>query len=121
MYVAYDLSYKNYIDLNIYNKSELESTFVKIINPKKSNVIVATIYRHPKMDMTKFNHILNNHLKKNNQEQKTVSLLGGFNIGLMHYNEHKPTSELLDSLASNSFLPCIIQSSRYAILIENPY
>ena len=29
----------------------------------------------------------------------------------MHYNEHKPTNEFLDSLASNSYLPYIIQPS----------
>ena len=31
----------------------------------------------------------------------------------MHYNEHKPTNEFLDSLACNSYLPYIIQISRY--------
>ena len=74
--------------MNIYKKFELESTFVEIINPKKSNIIVGTIYRHPEMDVTEFNNIFNNLLKKINQEQKTV-FLGDFNIDLMHYNEHK--------------------------------
>ena len=60
-------------DLNIYKKFEFESTFVEIINPKKSNTILGTIYRHPKMDETKFNNILNNLLKKINQEEKSVS------------------------------------------------
>ena len=45
------------------------------------------------MDVTEFNNILNNLLKKINQEQKTVFLLGDFNIDLMHYNEHKPTNQ----------------------------
>ena len=30
----------------------------------------------------------------------------------MHYNEHKPTNEFLDTLASSSYLPYIIQPSR---------
>ena len=75
------------------------------------------------MDVTEFNNILNNLLKKINQEQKTVFLLGDFNIDLMHYNEHKPTNEFLDSLASNSYLPYIIQPSRHTshsrTLIDN--
>ena len=66
------------------------------------------------MDVTEFNSILNNHLKKINQEQKTVFLLGDFNIDLMHYNEHKPRNEFLDSVASNSYLPYIIQPGRHA-------
>ena len=123
LYIANHLSYKTRSDLNIYKKFELESTFIEIINPKKSNIIVGAIFRHPKMDVTEFNNILNNLLKKINQEQKTVFLLGDFNIDLMHYNEHKPTNEFLDSLASNSYLPYIIQPSRHTshsrTLIDN--
>ena len=107
LYIANHLPYKT----KKYKKIDLESTFVEIINPKKSNIIVGTICRHPKMDVTEFNNILNNLLKKINQEQKTVFLLGDFNIDLMHYNEHKPTNEFLDSLASNSYLPYIIRPS----------
>ena len=65
------------------------------------------------MDVTEFNNILNNLLKKINQEQKTVFLLGDFNIDLMHYNEYKPTNEFLYSLACNSYLPYIIQNSQH--------
>ena len=61
--------------------------------------------------------------KKINQEQKAVFVLGDFNIDLMHYNEHKPTNEFLDSFASNSYLPYIIQPSRHTshsrTLIDN--
>ena len=50
-------------------------------------------------------------------------LLGDFNIDLMHYNEHRPTNEFLDSLTSNSYLPYIIELSRHTshsrILIDN--
>ena len=50
-------------------------------------------------------------------------LLGDFNVDLMHYNEYKPTNEFLDSLVSNSYLPCIIQPSRHTshsrTLIDN--
>ena len=64
--------------------------------------------------MTDFNNnFLNNFLKKINQEQKKVFLLGDFNVDLMHNNEHKPTSEFLDSLASNSSLPFNIQPSQH--------
>ena len=65
------------------------------------------------MHVTKFNNILNNLLKKINQEQKTGFLLGHFEIDLMHYNQHKPTNAFLDSLASNSYPPYIIQRSQH--------
>ena len=35
-----------------------------------------------------------------------------FNINLLNYNEHNQTSEFLDSLASNSFITLILQSTR---------
>ena len=55
LYIANHLSYKCPNDLNIYEKNELESTFIKIVNPKKLNIIVGVIYRHPSMDFTEFN------------------------------------------------------------------
>ena len=113
MYIANHLSYKPRQDLNIYKKNELESTFIEIMNPKKSNIIVGTIYKHPSMDLTDFNsNYVNSLLEKISKEQKSVFLLGDFNINLMNYNVHNPTNEFLDSLASNSFLPYILQPTR---------
>ena len=48
--------------------------------------------------LTKFLEILS-------KEQKQVFLLGDFNINLLNYNDHQPTNDFLDSLASNSFIP----------------
>ena len=44
------------------------------------------------MNVTEFNNVLNNLLKKINQEQKTVLPLGDFNIDFMHDNGRKPTN-----------------------------
>ena len=60
LYIANHLPYKT----KKYKKIDLESTFVEIINPKKSNIIVGTIFIQPKMDVTGFNNILNNLLNK---------------------------------------------------------
>ena len=65
------------------------------------------------MDLADFNsNYLNNLLEKISKEQKFVFLLGDFNINLMNYNVHNPANQFLDSLASNSFLPYILQSTR---------
>ena len=65
------------------------------------------------MDLTDFNsNYLNNLLEKVSKEQKSAFLLGDFNINLLNYNVHSPTNEFLDSLASNSFLPYILQPTR---------
>ena len=90
LYIANHLSYKPSNDLNISKKSELGSTFVEIINPKKSIIIVAVIYRHPSMDVTDFNqNYLNGLLDKILKEEKTYFLKHtDFNISLLSYNEH---------------------------------
>ena len=113
LYIANHLSYKCRNDLNIYKKNELESTFIEIVNPKKLNIIVGVIYRHPSMDLTDFNcNYLNKLLENISKEQKSIFLLGDFNVNLLNYNEHNQTNEFLDSLASNSFIPLILQPTR---------
>ena len=83
------------------------------MNPKKSNIIVGTIHKHPSMDLTDFNsNYVNSLLEKISKEQKSVFLLGDFNINLMIYNVHKPTNEVSDSPSSNSFLPYILLPTR---------
>ena len=113
LYIANHLSYKCHNDLNIYKKNELESTFTEIVNPRKSNILVGVIYRHPSMDLADFNcNYLNKLLENIFKEQKSIFLQGDFNVNLLNYNEHNQTNEFLDSLASNSFIPLILQSTR---------
>ena len=77
LYIANHLSYKCHSDLNIYKKNEMESTFIEIVNPRKSNSIVEAIYRHPSMDLADFNcNYLNYLLEKTSKEQKSIFLLG---------------------------------------------
>ena len=91
----------------------MESTSIEIVNPKKSNIIVGVIYRHPSMDLADFNsNYLNKLLENISKVQKSVFLLGNFNVNLLNYNEHNQTNEFLDSLASNSFIPLILQPTR---------
>ena len=113
LYIANHLSYKCRNDLNIYKNNELESTFIEIVNSKKSNIIVGVIYKHPSMDLADLN---SNYLKKLleniSKEQKYMFLLGDFNVNLLNYNEHDQTNGFLDCLVSNSFIPLFLQPTR---------
>ena len=75
------------------------------------------------MDVLDFNSLFNQLLDKISKEQKQIFLLGDFNINWLNYNEHQPTNEFLDSLASNSIIPCIFQptwiTSHSKTLIDN--
>ena len=68
------------------------------------------------MNINEFNNdYLNKLLDKLSKENKTIFLLGGFNINLLNYDIHPPTNEFLDSLSSHYFLPHILQLSRVTI------
>ena len=113
LYSACHLRYKPHPDLNIYKANQLESTFVEIINPQKSNISIGCLYKHPNMDVSDFK---NNYLKQifeiSSKEQKQVFLLGDFNKNLLNYDDHQPSNVFLDSLASNSFIPYILHPTR---------
>ena len=61
LYIASHLSFKPRPDLNIYKANQLESTFAEIINPKKSNIVIGVLYKHPNMDVLDFK---NNYLSQ---------------------------------------------------------
>ena len=94
-----------------------------IIYSKKSNITVGCVYKHPNINVLDFNSLINQLLDKISKEQKQIFLLGDFNINLLNYNEHQPTNEFLDSLASNSIIPYILLPRRLTIhsktLIDN--
>ena len=126
LYISNNLSYKPRNDLCIYKSTELESTFIEILSQKETNVIVCCIYRHPHMSLNEFNdYYINNLLDKLSQENKTVFLLGDFNIDLLNYDQHSLTNEFLDSLSSHMLLPHIVQPTRIRnnskTLIDNIY
>ena len=74
---------------------------------------MGVIYRHPSMDLTDFNcNYLNKLLENISKEQKSVFILEDFNVNLLNYNVRNHTNELLDSLASDSSIPLILQPTR---------
>ena len=91
----------------------MESTFIEIANPPKIKYfcgihLQTSIYGPYWLIYNYFNRLLENIYKG----QKPIFLLGDFNINLLSFNEHNQTSELLDSLASNPFMPLVLQRTR---------
>ena len=65
------------------------------------------------MNINEFNDdYLNELLDKLSKGNKTIFLLGDFNINLLNYDINPPTNEFLDSLSSDYFLPHILQPTR---------
>ena len=85
----------------------------KLSTQKKSNIVVGVIYRHPSMGLTDFNcNYLNNLLENISKEEKSIFLLGDFNVNLFNYNESNQTNEFLDFRVSNSFIHLVLQPTR---------
>ena len=110
MYISDQLNFKPRKDLEIYEKKELESCFVEIINKKTSNEIVGVIYRHPKMDTSTFT---DNKLSKitniiAKEKNKKVYIAGDFNFDLLRYSSHGCTADFYDKMTSNLLIPLIV-------------
>ena len=124
IYIKNSLSFAPRPDLQINKPSQLESNFIEIITSKKTNIIIGCIYRHPNMDLDEFNELyLNVLLEKLNKENKSIFLLGDFNVDLLKYDKNSLTNEFLDSLSSHFFLPNIVLPTRISnnskTLIDN--
>ena len=46
-----NIAYKPMKVFSTYKSHELEPTFIEIVNPKKSKIILCVVYRHPTMDL----------------------------------------------------------------------
>ena len=111
--IANHLTYKPSSALSLNKANQVESAFIEIINSKKSNIIVGCLYKYPNMDVSDFTkNYLDTLLDKLSKENKQVFLLGRFNINLLNYNDHQPSNEFLDPLASNFFIPYISQPTK---------
>ena len=82
---------------------------------RESNIIVGCLNKHPNMDVSDFNkNYLNTLLDKMSKENKQV-FLGDFSINVPNYNNSQSINELLDSLASNSFIPYTLQPAELLV------
>ena len=65
------------------------------------------------MDVNEFNdYYLNELLHKLSSENKSVILLGEFNVDLIKYDNHHLSNEFVDSLSSHLFLPHVTEPTR---------
>jgi len=126
LYLAEHLSFKPRIDLDqiLYRPKLLESVFAEINLPKKPNIIVGTIYKHPGMPLDVFNsNHLESFLLKLSKENKQIMLLGNFNINLLNMTEDNNISSFVNNLGSHLILPQVLLPTRIAehskTLIDN--
>ena len=123
IYIKKTLNYKLRKDLIIYKPNQLESTFIEVIQIKKT-FIAGCIYRHPSVEISDFNkYYLSNLIEKLSLENKKIVLLGDFNVDLLNYDSNHDVSDFLDTMHSNLLLPHITSPTRItaksSTLIDN--
>ena len=106
IYIRNSLTFKIRNDFKLLKEKFLESTFVEIIQPKRENIIIGCINKHPTLCKKEFiNDYLSPKLLSISKENKTSVILGDFNINL---NESSAdVNKFLDVLTSNAFFPTI--------------
>ena len=112
LYISKKFNYKPRNDLLLYKPFHLETVFVEIIFPNKANLIVGCIYRHPCMTISEFNDVISPLLQQISIENKTVILLGDFNIDLIKCSTDMNTSEFFNLVSSHNLLPFITLPTR---------
>ena len=115
------------MDLEV-NKECIESTFVEISSEQGvglQGVIVGSVYRPPNTNIEVFNSHMSDILVIIKRERKAAYITGDFNINLLNADSHIPSSEFLELMYSNLFLPIINRPTRVthstATIIDHIY
>ena len=94
-------------------KKELDSIFIVVINSKGKNLIIGYIYQFRSINPSEFTGIyISKLLGKISKEDKTIVLMGHFNIDLLKYDTNTDSTTCLDSMYTNSLLPYISTPTR---------
>ena len=125
LFIKDTIKYKERHDLDLVS-DPTESIFIEIdkcLYKTDRNIIVGLLYRPPNEDMNTFNFELAEILKILSSENKIVYLIGDYNIDLLKTDVHSHSSEFLDTLLSNNFIPLINKPTRdngkTATIIDN--
>ena len=125
LYLRESINYTLRSDLDIMDDC-LETKFVEIgrdVFGTSQDLVVGVIYRPPNTDLKQFNEKFVDLLCKIRSDNKLVYLMGDYNINLLSAETHSPTSEFLELMFSNTYVPLINKPTRVstntATIIDN--
>ena len=125
LFVKDDIECSRVDDLCL-NQKNIESVFCEFDKDQfglEKNVLVGVIYRPPNTDISEFNEIVSDLLKKLKAEKKYVHIMGDVNINLINMDKHIATQDFVDTLLQFGMIPTISKPTRVtkssATLIDN--
>ena len=113
--------------------NEFQSTWIKILNGNKSNIIIGVYYRPPPPppqkktnSNNKFLENLKTTLHSLRNSNKICLVAGDFNYDILKYEHNPIINVFLNLMHSNFFQPCILEPTRVILnswpsLIDNIY
>ena len=123
LYIRDSLTYNPRIDLDSCT-DDFETVWVEIENKNDKNFLICCVYRHPSSNIDNLTSHFQNHLSKLSSN-KLLFIMGDFNVNLLDFSSHTPTSDFVNNFFSHSLLPCIHHPTRVsehrASIIDNIY
>ena len=119
VYISCDLDYRIIEKVsNIY----FQAIWIEIITKKNKNILIGVVYRQHNSPEP-FQQYVNNTLEVLSASNKTICMMGDFNIDLLKFQQCNHSKEFLHSMQSLSFIPTIDKPTRVhehsATLIDN--
>ena len=125
LFVQNDFNVTTRTDLGIMNEN-IEALFIEIqadVTQLMKNCIIGNVYRPPAQDINEFYNSLAEILLKIKNENKTIYIMGDFNLNILDSDKHLPTADFIELMYSNSMFPLISKPTRItnstATLIDN--
>ena len=94
--------------------SGFETIWVEIVNTKAKNVLCCCAYRHPSVSPVRFKEYLESTLSQLTSENKSIFIMGDFNINLLNCESHPESNDFL--LMLNSLLFYLISYNEHVLL-----
>ena len=102
MYINKHLDYTVRDGLSVI-EDEYETLWIEIkTGSKAKNILCCCVYRHPNTDPKKFVDYMDNVFSKLSKGNKSVFLMGDFNVNLLSYETHSDTNDFLNILSKQS-------------------
>ena len=112
MYVNKHLDYTVRDDLSVI-EDEYETLWIEIkTGSKAKNILCCCVYWHLNTDPKKFVDYMDNVFSKLSKANKSVFLMGDFNVNLLSYETHSDTNDFINSMVSHYLLPYILHPTR---------
>ena len=89
-----------------------ETIWIEIINHNSKSLLCCCLHRHPSGDITNFNNHISSTLRKVQKENKSLIIMGDFNINLVNYDSHPETNDFINLMVSHYLFPHILYPTR---------